>query len=85
MLLEDGIDQITCPTSAAILLDVAYYRRQINHFLFLKEEHGLCDDNAKRSAKQAASALAKASNQLHWHQIHCNICRKPRQPTTALR
>jgi hypothetical protein len=75
-VVGNGIDQMSCPTSDAILLDVEYYRKRINHFLLLKKEHGLSDENAKRSAKHAASALAKARNQFHWHQNHCDICGK---------
>jgi hypothetical protein len=69
---------MTCPEYEQKLLDVEFHRKQLTFFLFHKELHLLSDANAKQSANAAASAVAKASNELHGHQQHCNACKQER-------
>jgi hypothetical protein len=59
-----------------MLQDIENHSKQMKYFLFGKELHGLADGEAKRSANEAAFALAKASNQLHWHENHCSTCKQ---------
>jgi hypothetical protein len=67
---------MTCPEYEKKLQDVEYHRKQLTYFLFRKELHLLPDAKAKQSANTAASAVSKASNELHQHQQHCNICKQ---------
>lgn len=66
---------MTCPEYEQKLQDVEYHRKQLTFFLFHKELHSLSDAIAKQSANAAASAVAKASNELHRHQQHCDTCK----------
>jgi hypothetical protein len=67
---------MSCNEYERLSEDVDYYRRQINHLLFLKKLHGPLDEPTTRSANEVASALARASNELHRHDNHCNTCRR---------
>ena len=67
---------MTCPEYEQKLQDVEFHRKQLTFFLFHKELHSLSDAQAKESANAAASAVAKASNELHRHQQHCNTCKQ---------
>ncbi len=62
------------------LRDIERCRTELTFFLFHKESHVLSEASAKQSAYKAASALAKASNELHRHEIHCTICKMGRDP-----
>jgi hypothetical protein len=62
------------------LRDIERCRTELTFFLFHKESHVLSEASAKQSAYTAASALAKASNELHRHEIHCTICKMGRDP-----
>jgi hypothetical protein len=70
------LDWMTCPEYEQKLQDVEFHRKQLTYFLFHKELHLLSDATAKQSANAAASAVAKASNELHRHQQHCNTCKQ---------
>jgi hypothetical protein len=67
---------MTCPELEKRLQDIEYHRKELNYFLLRKELHLLADAKAKQSATTVASALARASNQLHWHQNQCSICKQ---------
>jgi hypothetical protein len=60
------------------LRDIERCRTELTYFLFHKESQLLSDADAKQSAYKAASALAKASNELHRHEVHCMICKTGR-------
>jgi hypothetical protein len=67
---------MTCPTFEKMSQDAEYYKTQLRYCLFHNKADGLSEERAKRSANEAASALAKAANLLHWHENHCSICRR---------
>jgi hypothetical protein len=67
---------MTCPELEKRLQDIEYHRKELNYFLLRNELHLLADAKAKRSATTVASALARASNQLHRHQNQCSICKQ---------
>jgi hypothetical protein len=67
---------MSCYEYERLTEDVEYYRSQINHLLFLKKLHGALDEATTRSANEVASAMARASNELHRHDTHCPICRE---------
>jgi hypothetical protein len=60
------------------LRDIERCRTELTYFLFHKESQFLSEASAKQSAYKAASALARASNELHRHEIHCMICKTGR-------
>jgi hypothetical protein len=62
------------------LRSIERYRTELTYFLFHKESQSLSEASAKRSAYQAAAALARASNELHRHEVHCIICKTDRVP-----
>jgi hypothetical protein len=67
---------MTCPAFEKMSQDAEYYKTQLRYFLFHEKPYGLSRERARRSANEAASALAKAANRLHWHENHCSICRR---------
>jgi hypothetical protein len=67
---------MTCPEFDRLSRDVEYYRKQLKYFLFDKSAHRLPEAEAKQSANEAASALARASNLLHWHENYCSVCKR---------
>jgi hypothetical protein len=65
-----------CDEYDRLAQDVGDYRRQLSHLLVPTIFHGPLDDAARRSAHKVASTLAQASDELHWHDSHCHICRQ---------
>jgi len=72
---------MSCAEYERISHEIEHYRDQIKYFLFLKAVRKISNEKAQRSSKEAAVALARASNRLHWHQTRCSVCR--RAVTTA--
>jgi hypothetical protein len=62
------------------LSDIERCRTELTYFLFHKESQSLSESSAKQSAYKAASALAKATNELHRHEVHCTICKTGKDP-----
>jgi hypothetical protein len=77
-LWGQGADRMRCLEHEQRLRDIEGCRTELTYFLFHKESQLLSDADAKQSAYKAASALAKASNDLHRHEVHCMICKTGR-------
>jgi hypothetical protein len=73
---EHGVHPMTCPEFEKMSRDVEYYRSQLQYFLFHRGADRLPDEKARRSANEAAAALARASNLLYRHENYCSICKR---------
>jgi hypothetical protein len=69
-----------CPEHEQRLYDVEDCRNKLTYYLFREELHLLSEGNAKQYACRAATNLARASNQLHWHEARCAVCRRGVNP-----
>jgi hypothetical protein len=65
---------MVCLEYEKIWQDVMFHQKNVRYFLLDKALHKLSDAKARESAKDAALALAQASNRLYWHESQCSVC-----------